>query len=53
MRLLPPPPESVRYWALIPNLKGLERAIDTGIRNIATFMSVSLHSFLPGKHYYY
>ena len=41
MRLLPPPPESVRYWALVPNLKGLERAIDTGIRNIATFMSVS------------
>ena len=40
MRLLPTY-EDVRYWALIPNTKGLERAIDVGIRNIATFMSVS------------
>ena len=33
--------EDVRYWALVPNLKGLERAIDCGIRHVAVFMSSS------------
>ncbi len=31
----------VRYWSLIPNRRGLERAIGAGVRHIATFMSVS------------
>jgi hydroxymethylglutaryl-CoA lyase len=33
--------ESVRFWALIPNRRGLERSIDSGVRHIATFMSAS------------
>ena len=33
--------DGVRYWALVPNLKGLERAIDTGIKHVAVFMSSS------------
>ena len=41
VRLLPPPPQDVRYWALIPNQRGLDRAFDCGIRHIATFMSAS------------
>lgn len=31
----------VRYWALVPNPVGLDRALETGIRHIATFMSTS------------
>jgi hydroxymethylglutaryl-CoA lyase len=38
---LPPPPEGVRYWALIPNRRGLERALDCGVGHVATFMSAS------------
>ena len=31
----------VRYWALIPNQRGFERAVDSGIRHIATVVSAS------------
>jgi hydroxymethylglutaryl-CoA lyase len=31
----------VRYWALVPNAKGLERALDAGVGHVATVMSVS------------
>ncbi len=31
----------VRYWGLVPNRVGLERAIDTGLQCVATFMSAS------------
>jgi hydroxymethylglutaryl-CoA lyase len=31
----------VNYWALVPNRVGLERALDVGVNNIATFMSAS------------
>jgi len=31
----------VRYWALVPNPVGLERARSAGIRNVATFLSTS------------
>ena len=41
VRILPPAPEGVRYWALIPNQRGLDSAIDCGIQHIATFMSAS------------
>jgi hydroxymethylglutaryl-CoA lyase len=41
VRRLPPAPEGVRYWALIPNQRGLDRAIDAGVGHIATFMSAS------------
>ena len=33
--------EGVSYWALVPNEKGLARAIDAGIEHIAIFMSSS------------
>lgn len=33
--------EGVRYWALVPNLKGLERALDAGIEHVAVFVSSS------------
>lgn len=33
--------DGVRYWALVPNLKGLERAVDAGIEHVAVFMSSS------------
>jgi len=33
--------EGVRYWALIPNMRGLDRALDAGIGHVATFMSAS------------
>jgi hydroxymethylglutaryl-CoA lyase len=33
--------DGVRYWALIPNPVGLERALDAGVRHIATFLSAS------------
>jgi hydroxymethylglutaryl-CoA lyase len=35
------PYEHVRYSALVPNMKGLERAIDSGIRRIAVFTAAS------------
>jgi hydroxymethylglutaryl-CoA lyase len=41
VRQLPPAPDGVRYWALIPNRRGLERAIEANVRYIATFMSAS------------
>jgi hydroxymethylglutaryl-CoA lyase len=40
MRILPTV-EGVRYWALIPNEVGLERAVESGVRNVATFLSAS------------
>ena len=33
--------EGVRYWALVPNLRGLERAIETGVGCVATVLSAS------------
>ncbi|MEZ4322386.1 MAG: hydroxymethylglutaryl-CoA lyase [Myxococcota bacterium] len=36
-----PKADGVRFWALVPNQIGLDRAIDTGITNICTFMSAS------------
>lgn len=36
-----PAVEGVRYWGLVPNRVGLERAISVGIRHVATFMSAS------------
>lgn len=36
-----PAVEGVRYWGLIPNPVGLERAIEGGIRHVATFLSAS------------
>lgn len=33
--------EGVRYWALVPNQTGLQRALDAGVDHIATFMSAS------------
>jgi len=38
-RLEPNP--KIRYSALVPNMKGLERAIETGIRRIAVFTAAS------------
>jgi len=38
---LPPAPEGVRYWALLPNRRGLERALDCGVEHVAVFMSAS------------
>ena len=40
VRALPQAPD-VRYWALVPNQVGLDRALDAGIGHIATFMSAS------------
>jgi hydroxymethylglutaryl-CoA lyase len=34
-------PDNVRLWALVPNTIGLDRALDAGMRNIATFLSAS------------
>lgn len=31
----------VRFWALVPNGKGLERALDAGVGHVATVLSVS------------
>ncbi len=39
-RSLPPNPE-VRYWALVPNMRGLELAIKSGITHAAVFLSSS------------
>ena len=36
-----PEAEGVRYWGLIPNRRGLERAIDCGLTHVATFLSAS------------
>jgi hydroxymethylglutaryl-CoA lyase len=36
-----PQVDGVRYWGLVPNRVGLERAIDTGLQCVATFMSAS------------
>ena len=36
-----PEREDVRYSALVPNMKGLERAIQSGIRRIAVFTAAS------------
>lgn len=33
--------EGVHYWALVPNRVGLERALDSGIHHVATFLSAS------------
>ncbi len=33
--------DGVRLWALIPNMRGLERALDGGLGHVATFMSAS------------
>lgn len=33
--------QGVRYWALVPNLKGLDRALDAGIEHVAVFVSSS------------
>jgi hydroxymethylglutaryl-CoA lyase len=33
--------EGIRYWALVPNRRGLERAIAAGVGHVATFMSAS------------
>jgi hydroxymethylglutaryl-CoA lyase len=40
IRQLAPAP-NVRYSALVPNMKGLERAIESGIRRIAVFTAAS------------
>ena len=36
-----PKADDVRYWGLIPNRRGLERAIDCGLTHVATFLSAS------------
>jgi hydroxymethylglutaryl-CoA lyase len=36
-----PKTDDVRFWALIPNRKGMERALNVGVKNVATFMSAS------------
>ncbi len=36
-----PSAKDVRFWALIPNRKGMERALNVGIQHVATFMSAS------------
>lgn len=33
--------EDVRYWALVPNVKGLQRAIESGVEHVAVFMSAT------------
>ncbi|TXD32264.1 hydroxymethylglutaryl-CoA lyase [Lujinxingia vulgaris] len=33
--------EGVRYWALVPNLKGLERAAAADVQHVAVFMSAT------------
>jgi hydroxymethylglutaryl-CoA lyase len=35
------PPPGVTYSALVPNARGLERALETGLREIAVFLSAS------------
>lgn len=36
-----PQHEDVRYWALVPNIRGLENALSAGAKNIAIFISSS------------
>jgi hydroxymethylglutaryl-CoA lyase len=36
-----PKAEDVRYWGLVPNRRGLDRAIDCGLTHVATFLSAS------------
>lgn len=36
-----PQADDVRFWALIPNRKGMERALNVGVKHVATFMSAS------------
>lgn len=36
-----PTETGVRYWALVPNQRGYERAVECGVEYIATFMSAS------------
>lgn len=36
-----PDTDQVRFWALVPNRVGLDRALEAGIDHIATFMSAS------------
>lgn len=38
---LPPNQQKPRFWALIPNYRGLERALSVGVENIATVISAS------------
>lgn len=33
--------EGVRFWALVPNVRGLERAVESEVRCVATVMSAS------------
>jgi hydroxymethylglutaryl-CoA lyase len=33
--------DGVRYWALVPNQRGFDRAVETGVAHIATVVSVS------------
>ncbi|MEQ1505054.1 MAG: hydroxymethylglutaryl-CoA lyase [Myxococcota bacterium] len=40
IRGLPDAP-GVRFWALVPNAIGLDRALDAGVKNICTFLSAS------------
>lgn len=35
------PRDGTRFWALVPNPTGLERALEVGCRHVATFMSAS------------
>ncbi|MCZ6604654.1 MAG: hydroxymethylglutaryl-CoA lyase [Alphaproteobacteria bacterium] len=36
-----PPRDDVDYWALVPNEKGFDRAVEAGVRNIAVVLSVT------------
>lgn len=36
-----PKDNDVRWWALVPNSRGLDRALDAGVTHIATFLSAS------------
>ncbi len=38
---LPPNQQRPRFWALIPNYRGLERALSVGVENVATVISAS------------
>ena len=33
--------DGVKYWGLVPNVRGLERAIEAGMKHVAVFMSSS------------
>lgn len=36
-----PPESDTRFWALVPNQIGLDRALDVGVRHVCTFLSSS------------